>query len=182
MHTTACHARSREPDVLEALPVSVLFPPQLSLVTAPATPARPAARSSSRLERGLVQNALGPDERLLAIVHGSDVRGPVTWLATNVRLVVLSHATPDDHIATIGHAAITCVEQRTDPVGTWLRVRATGQHHAISNVDASTASQFCAVLRDRAGIGVCTAPATRPAPARDALRAGFAGYTAQSPR
>jgi len=182
MHTSARHARSRELDVLEALPVSVLFPPLLSLVAAPAVSARSTARSSSRMERGLVQNALGPDERLLAIVHGSDARGPVTWLATNQRLVVLSQATPDDHTATIGHAAITCVEQRTDPVGTWLRVRATGQHHAISNVDASTASQFCTVLRERAGIGVCTESAKRPAPARDVLRAGFTGYTAPSPR
>lgn len=129
-----------------------------------------------------MQNALGPDERLLAMLHGSDARGTVTWLATNVRLVRLSHLSPDSDIASVGHAAITCVEQRTDPVGTWLRVRATGQQHCISNVDATAAAQFCAVVRERAGIGTGAPPAVRPAPSRDPLRPGFTGYIAQSPR
>lgn len=162
--------------------MSVLFPPSLSLVAAPMASMRPASRTPSRAERAFVQNALGPDERLLAMLHGSDARGTVTWLATNARLVMLSHITPDADIASLNHSAITCVEQRTDPVGTWLRVRATGQQHCISNVDAAAAAQFCAVVRDRAGIGASVAPLKRPAPARDALRTGFTGYTSQSPR
>jgi hypothetical protein len=162
--------------------VSVSFPPSLSIVAAPQASMRPASRTPSRAERAFVQNALGPDERLLAMLHGTDARGTVTWLATNVRLVMLAHSTPDADITSVGHSAITCVEQRTDPVGTWLRVRATGQQHCISNVDASAAAQFCAVVRERAGIGVTAAPAKRPAPARDALRTGFGAYTAQSPR
>lgn len=162
--------------------MSVSYPPSLSIVAAPQASMRPATRTPARAERALVQNALGPDERLLAMLHGSDVRGSITWLATNARLVILSHAEPDDHIATVGHAAITCVEQRTDPIGTWLRVRATGQQYTLMNVDAAAASQFCAVLRERAGIGTAAQPAKRPAPARDALRTVFTGQTAQSPR
>lgn len=162
--------------------MSVSLPPSLSIVAAPMASMRPASRTPSRAERAFVQNALGPDERLLAMLHGSDVRGTVTWLATNVRLVLLSPSTPDADITSVGHSAITCVEQRTDPVGTWLRVRATGQQHCISNVDASAAAQFCAVVRERAGIGTCETPAVRVAPTRDPLRTGFTGYTSQSPR
>jgi hypothetical protein len=162
--------------------VSVLYPPSLSIVAASAVPMRPATRTPARAERALVQNALGPDERLLAMLHGSDASGSVTWLATNVRLVMLSHAAPDEQIATERHAAITCVEQRTDPVGTWVRVRATGHQYSLTNVDATAASQFCAVLRERAGIGASAIPSKRPAPARDALRTVFTGQTAQSPR
>jgi hypothetical protein len=143
---------------------------------------RPATRTPSRAERAFVQNALGPDERLLAMLQGSDARGHVTWLATNVRVVMLSHATPDDQIASVSHSTITCVEQRTDPVGTWLRLRATGQQHGISNVEPSAASQFCAVVRERAGIGATASSPARPAPVRDPRRTAFTGYTAQSPR
>jgi len=160
----------------------VSFPPSLSIVAAPMASMRPATRSPARAERALVQNALGPEERLLAMLHGSDASGTITWLATNARLVMLSHADPDEHIATVSHAAITCVEQRTDPVGTWLRVRATGQQYSLTNVDATAAAQFCAVLRERAGIGTSVPPARRVAPARDALRTVFTGQTAQSPR
>jgi len=162
--------------------VAVSFPPSLSLVAAPLTSMRPASRTPSRAERAFVQNALGPDERLIGMLHGSDARGTVTWLATNARLVMLSHLTPDSNIASVGYSVITCVEQRTDPVGTWLRVRATGQQHCLSNVDAVAAAHFCAVVRDRAGIGACVDSATRGTPAREALRTGFTGYTAQSPR
>lgn len=162
--------------------MSVLFPHALSLVAAPTTSMHSASRTPSRAERALVQNALGPDERMLAMLHGRDVRGTVTWLATNVRLVMLGHSTPDSDIASVSHASITCVEQRTDPVDTWLRVRATGQQHCISNVDATAAAAFCAVVRDRAGIGASVAPVKRGAPAHDALRTGFIGITSQSPR
>jgi len=114
------------------------------------------------------------------MLHGSDGRGTITWLATNLRLVMLSYAEPDGHLATVGHAAITCVELRTDPVGTWLRVRATGQLCTLMQVDAVSASHFCAVLRDRAGLDA-GAPPARP-PARASLRLHFTDETVHSPR
>lgn len=170
----------------------------LSLVTAPSAATRSTSRSPRPLpefgghvraaaerglaERGLVQNALGPDERLLAMLQGHDPRGPVTWLVTNCRLVMLSSARPDDAIATITNAAITCVELRTDPAGSWLRVRATGRQHTLSVADAAQGAAFCQVLRERAGIGGGPTPARRCAGPRDSMRAGFNGLTPQSPR
>jgi hypothetical protein len=159
--------------------VSVISQPSLSLLTAIPSSARAAVRAASRADRGLVQNALGPDERLLAMLHGHNKQGSVTWLATNFRLVMLASSRPDDASAAIATTAITCVEQRTDPMGTWLRVRATGQQYCITGVEPAQAAQFCAVLRERAGIGASSCP---PAPIRDPLRSGFSGSMAQSPR
>jgi hypothetical protein len=151
-------------------------------VTAPSTVARSGTRASSRPDRGLVQHVLGPDERLLAMLPGQDARGAVTWLVTNFRLVMLSQARPDDAITTIPVSSVCCVEQRTDPVGTWLRVRATGRQYALSHIDPLPASQFCAVLRERAGIGAPPAPPRRAPGLRDPLRTGFANATTHSPR
>ncbi len=108
-----------------------------------------------------IHNALGPEERLLAVLHGTDERGPTNWVITTRRLLVLGPATHDQHIAHVSHAAITCVEQRTDPVGTLLRVRATGRQLTMSTIDAAQATHFCSLLRDRAGIGVPLLTAAR---------------------
>lgn len=178
--------------------MSVSSPLPLSLVTAPSTATRSTPRTPRPLpefggpvraaaerglaERGLVQNALGPDERLLAMLQGHDARGPVTWLVTNCRLVMLSSARPDDAIATVANSAITCVEVRTDPAGSWVRVRATGRQHTLTVADAAHATTFCHVLRERAGIGSGAVPARRCAGPRESMRAGFNGLTPQSPR
>ena len=186
--------------------MSVSSPLSLSLVTASPIAARPAPRSTSRplaergaaergvaernlvelgaAERGLVQNALGPDERLLAALPGHDARGAVTWLLTNQRLIVLSATVHDDVCATVSTSAITCVELRTDPMGTWLRVRATGRQCTLSHSDAAQAAKFAQLLRERAGIGGTPAPAPtrRAAGLRDSMRAGFNGLTPHSPR
>lgn len=184
--------------------MSLSSPLPLSLVTASPIAARPAPRSTSRpvaergaadrgsaerglvelgvAERGLVQNALGPDERLLASLPGHDARGSVTWLLTNQRLIVLSATVHDDVCATVSTSAITCVELRTDPMGTWLRVRATGRQCTLSQSDATQAAQFAQLLRERAGIGGAPAPVRRPAGLRDSMRAGFNGLTPHSPR
>lgn len=159
--------------------MSVLSQPSLSIVTAIPSSSRRPARSADRAERGLVQNVLGPDERLLAMLHGQGKHGSVTWLATNFRLVMLSSAQPDEVSAALATSAITCVEQRTDPVGTWLRVRATGQQYCINHVEPAQAAHFCAVLRERAGIGT---PSAKRVPGHDPMRSGFSPYMAQSPR
>jgi hypothetical protein len=179
--------------------VSVSSSLPLSLVTAPSAGSRSAVRGAARsltefappargsverglAERGLVQNALGPDERLLGMLQGHDARGPVTWLVTNARLIRLSPTRPDDALACVPTSAITCVEVRTDPTGTWLRVRATGHQFTLTHDDASQAAQFSHLLRERAGIGSGQAPARRCAGPRDSMRAGFNGLTPHSPR
>ncbi len=163
--------------------MSALINPLLSIVTAtPASTPRHAVRASTRAERALVQNALGPDERLLAMLPGGDAQAPITWLVTNVRLVMLCATGCDEQITSVSNSAVCCVEQRTDPMGTWLRVRATGKQYTLSNIDPVLAAQFCAVLRERAGIGAVQPPAGRPAPMRAGMRTGSAGLMVQSPR
>jgi hypothetical protein len=163
--------------------VSALISPSLSIVTAtPATASRPATRASLRADRALVQNALGPDERLLAMLPGGDAHAPSTWLVTNVRLVMLCTTGCDEQITSVSNAAVCCVEQRTDPMGTWLRVRATGRQYTLSNIDPVQAAQFCAVLRERAGIGAVEPPARRPSTVRGGMRTGSASLMVQSPR
>lgn len=108
-----------------------------------------------------IHNALGPEERLLAVLHGTDERGPTNWVITSRRLLVLGASSRDQHIAHVTHSAVTCVEQRTDPVGTLLRVRATGRQLTMSTLDAAQATHFCSLLRDRAGIGMPTVATTR---------------------
>jgi len=108
-----------------------------------------------------IHNALGPEERLLAVLHGTDERGPTNWVMTSRRLLVLGVAQRDQHIAQVAHAAVTCVEQRTDPVDTLLRIRATGRQLTMSTIDAAQATHFCSLLRERAGIGVPVVAATR---------------------
>jgi hypothetical protein len=181
----------------------------LSLVTASPLPARPHPRSAPRpvgdpsvtdrppaaaglaalglaalglAERGLVQNALGPDERLLATLSGPEAGGTVTWLLTNRRLITLTSGAPEEAIATVDTGAITCVEHRTDPSGSWLRVRATGRQFTRSYADNAQAAHFCQLLRERAGIGSGQAPARRCAGSREVMRAGLNGLTPHSPR
>jgi len=108
-----------------------------------------------------IHNALGPEERLLAVLRGTDERGPTNWVMTSRRLLVLGASQPDQHIAHIAHGAVTCVEQRTDPVGTLLRVRATGRQLTMSTIDAAQATHFCSLLRERAGIGTPSVANTR---------------------
>jgi hypothetical protein len=108
-----------------------------------------------------IHNALGPEERLLAVLHGSDERGPTNWVITSRRLLVLGTSQREPHIAHVAHAAVTCVEQRTDPMGTVLRVRATGRQLTMSTIDAAQATHFCSLLRERAGIGVPSVSASR---------------------
>ncbi len=100
-----------------------------------------------------IHNALGPDERLLAVLHGNDERGPANWVITSRRLLILAQTHPDHDVAHVMHAAITCVELRADPLGTSLRVRATGRQLTLQTIDAAQATQFCSLLRERAGLG-----------------------------
>ncbi len=125
------------------------------------------------------------------MLQGADARGAVTWLVTNLRLLMLRQSEPDADITMVCNAAITCVEQRSDPVGTWLRVRSTGRTFTLTDIDPVQASHFCSVLRERAGIGT-SQPSTphsagaptprRAATRRDPMRTGFTGLIAQSPR
>ena len=101
-----------------------------------------------------IHNALGPEERLLAVLHGTDERGPTNWVMTSRRLLVLGATHGDQHVAHVSHAAVTCVDQRTDPVGTLLRVRAMGRQLMLCTIDAAQATHFCSLLRERAGIVV----------------------------
>jgi hypothetical protein len=140
------------------------------------------ARASARADRAHVQNALGPDERLLAMLPGGEPSAPITWLVTNVRLVMLCATGCDEQITSVSHSAVCCVEQRTDPMGTWLRVRATGKQYTLNHIDPVQAAQFCAVLRERAGIGATQPPAKRPSVVRGGMRTGSAGLMVQSPR
>jgi hypothetical protein len=115
-----------------------------------------------------IHNALGPDERLLAVLHGNDERGPANWVITSRRLLILAQTHPDDDIVHVMHAAITCVELRADPLGTSLRVRATGRQLTLQTIDAAQATQFCSLLRERAGLGTPAfgTPAITPAQTR----------------
>lgn len=115
-----------------------------------------------------IHNALGPDERLLAVLHGSDERGPANWVITSRRLLILAQTHPDDDVAHVMHAAITCVELRADPLGTSLRVRATGRQVHLQTIDAAQATHFCSLLRERAGLGTPAfgTPAIVPAQTR----------------
>jgi hypothetical protein len=121
-----------------------------------------------------IHNALGPDERLLAVLHGSDDRGPANWVITSRRLLMLGQTHPDSSVAHVMHAAITCVEMRADPLGTSLRVRATGRQLHLHTLDAAQAAQFCSLLRERAGLGTpalgtpAITPAISPAQTRRA--------------
>lgn len=123
---------------------------------------RRTVRDTFASEMPDIQHVLGPEERLLAVLPGSNERGPVTWIASTRRLIVLAAAHPDQDIAHVSHAAVTCVELRTDPLGTCVRVRATGRQLSMQTMDAALATQFGSLLRERAGIGLPHAPA-RPA-------------------
>lgn len=114
-----------------------------------------------------IQHVLGPEERLLAVLPGTNDRGPVTWIASTRRLIVLAAAHPDQDIAHVSHAAVTCVELRTDPLSTCVRVRATGRQLSMQTPDAALATQFGSLLRERAGIGLPQAssrPTLEPMP------------------
>ena len=142
-------------------------PMPMSLVT-PSRHRVPAAASSStaRLEGSVsvpvsharpdiaaIRSALAPEERLIALLQGVDRSGLVRWAMTPRRLILLPEADPADGVVQVPHAAITCVELRTDPLGTWLRVRATGRQLSLHTPDAAEATEFCTLLRERAGIG-----------------------------
>lgn len=100
-----------------------------------------------------VQHALGPEERLLAMLPGADERGPVTWIATSRRLIMLTESNdPDRDIAHVCHGCVTCVDVRTDPLGTTIKVRATGRHLRLHTAEAVLATQFGSLLRERAGL------------------------------
>ncbi len=108
-----------------------------------------------------VQHVLGPEERLLAVLHGSVESKPITWVATTRRLIVLHAAHPEREIVHVSHAAVTCVEMRSDPLGTAIRVRATGRQLVLHTLDAAQATSFSSLLRERAGIGIAHTPAPR---------------------
>ncbi len=100
-----------------------------------------------------VQHVLGPEERLLAMLPGADERGPVTWIATSRRLIMLTESNdPDRDIAHVCHSCVTCVDVRSDPLGTTIRVRATGRHLRLHTSEAVLATQFGSLLRERAGL------------------------------
>ncbi len=146
----------------EARPVSAASNRALSLLHASSSESRRTARETFESEVPDIQHVLGPEERLLAVLPGTDARGAVTWIASTRRLIVLTAAHPDQDIAQVSHAAVTCVELRTDPLGTTLRVRATGRQLTMQTLDAALATQFGSLLRERAGIGLPHAP-SRPA-------------------
>ncbi len=100
-----------------------------------------------------VQHVLGPEERLLAVLPGVDARGPATWVATTRRLLVLSDAANQDQdIAHVCHGCVTCVDVRTDPIGTTIKVRATGRQLRLHTGEAVLATQFGSLIRERAGL------------------------------
>ena len=132
-----------------------------------ASDSRRAVRDTFASDMPDIQHVLGPEERLLAVLPGTDERGPATWIASTRRLIVLGTAHPDQDIAHVSHAAVTCVELRTDPLGTTLRVRATGRQLSLQTLDAALATQFGSLLRERAGIGLPQAsvrPSLEPMP------------------
>ncbi len=106
-----------------------------------------------------VQHVLGPEERLLAMLPGQDACGPVTWIATTRRLIVLTQSSdPDRDVAHVYHGCVTCVDVCTDPLGTTIRVRATGRQLRLQTREAVLATQLGSLLRERAGL-VASEPA-----------------------
>lgn len=151
------------------------FTPARTTSMTPVTDVRhrgaPAARSPQSRDAhsppdvAAIRRALAPEERLIALLQGVDRTGLVRWAITPRRLLVLPDSGRDDLIVQVPHAGITCVELRTDPLGTWLRVRATGRQLALHTPDAAEATEFCTLLRERAGIGAAPLPRGVTAPA-----------------
>lgn len=147
--------------VPEALPVSnsSTSPTSMTLVSDSRDRASHAARSAlvrdahTPPDIAAIRRVLAPEERLVALLQGVDRGGMLCWAITPRRLVVLPDSGRDEQVVQVPHAAITCVEMRTDPLGTWLRVRATGRQLALHTLDAASAAEFCTLLRERAGIG-----------------------------
>ena len=102
----------------------------------------------------MIHQVLAPEERLLAVLQGVDARGTVVWVITPRRFIVIAGPDLLNGIVQLPLSAITCVDLRTDPVGSQLRVRATGRHFCMHTTDAAEAMECGALLRERAGLGV----------------------------
>ncbi len=125
----------------------------LSLVNASTLLHHHASHAPMASDMPDVQHVLGPEERLLAMLPGADARGPATWVATSRRLIVITGSSdPDQDIAHVCHSGVMCVDVRTDPLGTTIKVRATGRHLRLHTSEAVLATHFGSLLRERAGL------------------------------
>jgi hypothetical protein len=124
-----------------------------STAPAPASRAGVPDRASGAPDVALIHSVLAPEERLLAVLQGVDAKGSVSWVLTPRRFIALPGTGSTDQVVQVPHASVMCVELRTDPLGTFLKVRAMGRQFAMQTLDAAEGTEFCTLLRDRAGIG-----------------------------
>jgi hypothetical protein len=112
----------------------------------------PLRQGITEHERRRARALLGPGERLLAAARGQDPHGPILWIVTQRRLVIVTHDEFEENVRDLRHQAVVRVDRRPCATGWQLHVAGDGRHFTVEGVDGEKAAQLVAVLRARAGL------------------------------
>jgi hypothetical protein len=113
---------------------------------------RPDRYGISDYERRRSRELLAPGERCLLDARGRDSDGPVFWVVTARRLLVVTHERFDENVQAIRLSSIVHVDRQRSWTGWMVQVAADGRRWVLDGVDAERATTLAAELRARAGL------------------------------
>jgi hypothetical protein len=106
----------------------------------------------SDYERRRCRELLASDERLLLDARGRDDDGPVLWLVTARRLIMVTHECFDEDVRDIRLTRIMHVDSQRDWRGWTVHVMGDARRASLGGLDGERAQALHALLRTRAGL------------------------------
>jgi hypothetical protein len=114
---------------------------------------RPDRHGITEYERRRSRELLASDERLLLDARGRDATGPILWLITTRRLVIVTHEQFDENVRDLGLRQILRVDRQRDWSGWTVHVAAgDGRHETITGLDGERGVALEQLVRARAGL------------------------------
>jgi hypothetical protein len=114
---------------------------------------RPDRHGITEYERRRSRELLASDEQLLLDVRGRDNDGPVLWLVTSRRLLIVTHEQFDENVRHLPLRRILRVDRQREWTGWTVRADAgDGRHETVAGLNGDCAVSLEQMLRARAGL------------------------------